>query len=246
MKLHRFFFSVLTVSMFTTLSCQVQNPHSRKKMNIDECVQENWVTIYRKNDEVLFHSDDNEIDAYAEIKALLLNGDIRLRYEPKNNPNWMTSPLPETVRDSIRYNDSLYYNAYFDYESAGGIPLKKKNGEDSLYFYSDGSASYIYPFSKFDPVTLDLVTEIRIKENRVYDSISNSYYLKPVMVAFDVYTWKHNILFWVEVGDLDEHLQINRAWINHITKKKYRGFAYQRRSCDDPEYKHKIIYPPIN
>lgn len=238
------FVTILGISL-TFYSCSEHSAMTKKRANTDECVQENWLTIYRKNDEVLFHSDENEIDAFAEIKALLLNGDIRLWYERKNNANWMTSPLSETVRDSIRYNDSLYYNAFFDYESAGGIPLKKKNGEDSLHIYPDGTAAYIYPFSKFDPVTLELVTEIRIKENRVYDSISNSYYLKPVMVAFDVYTWKHNILFWVEVDDLDKHLQINRAWIDHITKKKYRGFAYQRRSCDDPEYKHKIIYPPI-
>ncbi len=246
MKLHRFFFSVLSVSFLTVLSCQVQNPRSIKETNLDECVQENWLTIYRKNDDVLFLSDENQIDTYTEIKELLLSGDIRLWYKRRNNSDWMTSPLPETVRDSILYNDSSYYNLYFDYQSEGDIPMKNSKGGDSIRPYPSGGGVYIYPPHKYEPITLDLVTEIRIKENRIYDSISNDYYLKPVMVAFDVFTWKHNISFWVKVDDLDKHMQINRSWINHITEQKYHGFVYQRRSCNDPDYKHKIIYPTLD
>lgn len=229
--------------LFLFNSCTTTKSHSSQLDNSTECVRENWLTVYKGSDTILFSSPSDKIDVYTEIKQLLLSGEIRLWYERTNNPVWLTSPLPSMIHDSIQYSgDSLYYNPYFDYVSQGDSPLKSTDGKDSVYTYPDGSMSYIYPTIKYEPVTFDKVSEIRIKEILVHDTINNTDFLKPSLIAFDIYTIHHNVLFWVKVDDLFDKITINRRWINHIVDKKYSGFVYKRNSCNDPDYQWRKVY----
>ena len=183
------------------------------------------------------------VDVYEEIKRLLLDGEIRLWVERSDNSEYLTSPLPSMLLDSIPYsNNSLYFNQYFDYKSQGDEAWKTSNDEDSMYFYADGTAVYLYPPQKYEPVTFDKISEIRIKEILIYDSINKLSYLKPSLIGFDVYTSHHTILFWVKVDDLVKKLIINKNWIDYIANKKYSGFVYKRYSCNDPDYKWKKVY----
>jgi hypothetical protein len=215
---------------------------TNEKQEDSACVRECWLTIYKGNDDFLFQSSE-KLDIYEEIKRLLLDGEIRLWTENSHNSEWLTSPLPSMLHDSISYlGDSLYYNVYFDYQSLGEETLKTASGEDSMYMYADESQAFLYPLPKYEPVTFDKISEIRIKEILVYDSINKLSYLKPSLIAFDVYTIHHNILFWVKVDDLIKKLVINKNWIEYIEQKKYTGFVYKRYSCNDPDYQWKKVY----
>ena len=147
------------------------------------------------------------------------------------------------IHDSIAYlDDSLYYNVYFDYKSEGDATLKTTSGEDSIYTYPDGTQVYLYPLPKYEPLTFDKISEFRIKEILIYDSIANKKVMKPSLIGFDVYTGHHNILFWVKIDDLKDHIKINKDWIDKITNGKYNGFIYKQFSCKDPQYEWKKVY----
>ena len=119
--------------------------------------------------------------------------------------------------------------------------MKTVSGKDSVHIDETGQ-TLLYPLPKYEPVTFDKITEIRIKEILVYDSLQKKEYLKPSLVAFDVYADGHNILFWVKVDDLDRTIILNRKWIEYIVDKKYSGFVYKRYSCNDPDYEWKKVY----
>ncbi|WP_107037906.1 hypothetical protein [Brumimicrobium mesophilum] len=229
--------TIITASVLLfSNSTDVSKPGSLNPSTITtECVREQWLTIYKKNDSYLFHPSQDTIDIYEEIKQLLLDGQIRLWHKRRDNSEWLTSPLPSSIQYS---KDSPYHNIYFDYLSEGDSPIQTVLGKDSL----DENNTFVYPMTKYEPVTFDKISEIRIKEILVHDTTRNIDYLKPSLIAFDVYTIRHNILFWVKVDDLIENIKINRNWIDYVANKKYEGFVYKRNSCDDPDYEWKKVF----
>lgn len=230
------------LSLINLTSIHCQENLSKADTSKFECVRESWLTIYKDTECILFQSN-NEIDVYEEIKSLLLQGQLRLWKERTDNNEYLMSPLPSMLDDSLSYlGDSLFYNPYFDFKSQGFEHLKTSTGEDSMYVYPDGTMAIVYPLPKYEPVRFEKISEIRIKEILIYDSINRVSYMKPSLVGFDVYAGYHNIIFWVKVDDLLNTLKVNRQWIEYIFSKKYSGFVYKRNSCNDPDYKWKKVY----
>lgn len=238
----RKFILLLFISFINLTSIHSQENVSKSDTSKFECVRESWLTIYKDTQNILFQPD-SELDVFEEIKSLLIQGRIRLWKEQTNNNAYLTSPLPSMLDDSIAYlGGSLYYNPYFDYEAQGFETLKTSTGKDSMYFNPDGTMEYLYPIPKYAPVRFENISEIRIKEILIYDSINQVGFMKPSLVGFDVYAGYHNLIFWVKVDDLLNTLEVNRQWIEYIGNKKYSGFVYMRYSCNDPDYKWKKVY----
>jgi len=237
-----------TILLLIVLLLGLTSIHSQENLFVSdtskhECVRESWLTIYKGSDNFLFQPNA-EIDVYEEIKRLLFDGQIRLWSKRQyDDDEYLTSPLPSMIRDSIPYlGGSLYYNPYFDYQSQGYENLKTTAGNDSMFVYPDGTMAYLYPPPKYEPITFERISEIRIKEILIYDSINRIRYMKPSLVGFDIYAGQHILLFWVKVDDLVNSLKINKQWIEYIVNRKYSGFVYKRYSCNDPDYKWKKVY----
>lgn len=215
------------------------------KLNDKDCALERWLILYHDDYEnkILFDNQNVLIDPYEEIKQLLLDGKVRLWSSNYIVDENLLSPHPNSIRDSIKiHGQPNYYNKYFDYKSQGDVPLKNSKGNDSIYTYPDSSMVYIYPSTKYNKVTFDKISEFRIKEILIYDSIKKKNIMKPSLIGFDVFTWTHNILFWVKIDELKMNMKKNKNWLNYIVNKKYNGFIYKQKSCKDPEYKWKKIY----
>lgn len=218
-------------------SCIDQDSNFAAKEGEEECVKERWLVLYRDNNSSLYQSKEGKTDPYEEIKQLILNGEVTLWTESRNNSEWLRSVHPSDLLDSIAYRgDSIYYNVYFDYLSEGTENLKTVNGEDSFYTYPDGSQAYLYPLPKYETLTFEKISEYRIKENLLYDSIAQKELMKPSLIGFDVFTGHHYILFWVKIDDLVSNLKVNKGWIEQISTRNYKGFTYKQYACKDPKY----------
>lgn len=240
--------SLFLCSFFTTSAQNSPNNLSENtsiSANIngqEKCVKERWLILYKDDNSFLYQNEKGTIDPYQEIKNLLLTGKIRLWNEHNNNPELLTSPLPSMIHDSVPYlDDSLFYNIYFDYRSKGYEPLKTIHGEDSLFPYPDGSYVVLYPLPKYEPLTFDKISEFRIKEILIFDSITKKEILKPSLIGFDIFAGSHTVLFWVKIDDLKNHITINKNWVDFLVKKKYNGFIQKQYACKDPTYQWKKV-----
>jgi hypothetical protein len=200
----------------------------------EECVTERWLILYKNKNKAIFNPASSKLDPYQEIKQLLLSGEIRLWSAYDQNEERLSQTHPSSLRDSIEISDTKkFYSPYFDYQKSRCTPIQNSNNEDSMKLLSDGFFVAIYPMPEYAPLTFKKITEFRIKEILIHDPVTNTAIMKPVLLGFDAYVNHHNVLFWVQIYDLETFMKINIEWVYLLVDKKYDGFTYKQYSCQD-------------
>lgn len=207
------------------------------------CFKTKWRSLKPEFNPELFDTTFNIIDSvkkavYAE-KIIIYNeiNDADVIIESKyRTGDWVPIPKLE-FKLNPKTKDTIYrkpISDYFEMRVEYMLPLLNENGEPKVQKDKNGRKSFVYADPEVYSVTMNMIQEIRIREEKILDSLSNEYYFKPVGISFYIINETYGReLFWMYITDLKSCFVSveNYSWYKILIDKLYQGSNYKLEDC---------------
>ncbi len=209
------------------------------------CIKQRWISIKNTPENAVFFPNKqkgiNEFDLFLFVLNHAESGEINIYTQGNdfNNLKWYPIPDLEDV-DGIDYESSSFVQGFNgNYEinvQSSTTPLANSYGEDSVIIVNRVS-TYVFPPSKLLKMSVYAVNEIRIVEERYFDSIKQSYNFRPVAMSFyqKKGSEKGTELFSIQLSEIS-NLNLDPQkylWYKPLLERQYKGFQYVQISCYD-------------
>ena len=222
--------NLLIFSILLTLSAHGQ-------LNDTSCVQTKWCQVSRLEKPEIF--DTTTFNLIDSIRQKVYNKQLKIYTENAliSNKGDLTEIPYLDVELNKKTKDTIYkkpISEYFEIRIEYLNPLLDNDGEPLIRTNKKGKKSFIYPDPEIYKFTMDFVNIIQIREEKTYDSLTNSMQFKPIAFClyldFDIYGHE---LFWVFLKDFKEAFQgINNVpIIEMIETKTYDCRQYDFIPC---------------
>lgn len=223
-------FNILIFLILLTWSAQGQS-------NDTCCVHTKWCQVSRLEKPEIF--DTITFNLIDSIRHKVYKRQLKIYSENILIPNkgnlteipYLEFELNKKTKDTI-YKKPI--SDYFEIRIEYLNPLLDNDGEPLIRTNKKGKKSFIYPDPEIYKFTMDFVNVIRIREEKTYDSITNSFQFRPIAFSlyldYEIYGQE---LFWVYLKDFKEVFQgINNVpIIEMIETKTYDCIQYDFIPC---------------
>ncbi len=215
------------LQILTALFCSIQISAQKEDT---ACVKSRWIALSPCVKNTALFTDNSNTSILSFINKAVFEKKVFL-YESEDgySTRQMSTPVIYNMNATNKLNR-------FEMEIESTTPLANMYGEDSVVTLADGSISFVFPPMKKYSLNFSEVSEIRIQEQRVLDTGTNSYTYQPVTIAFCLKSnGKEYELFRVDFDELIGALNAKESydWVEVLTQKKYTGFQYKQVSCYD-------------
>lgn len=203
------------------------------------CIKSRWIAL--KNVDANNTLFDTTYSILKTIKSNVEANKMAIYCQGSNAFNrgeWYPIPYVEYEINKATLDTiyEVYRSNYFEIGVQSDIPLTDEYGDPRIVTLPDGTQEFVYPPAEIQIIDLDKITEIRIKEERVQNSMGE-FYFKPTGMSFymDYGQWRGRELFWVSVDELFKATSEIEAfpWYNFIVGQKHQGFQYMQVACED-------------
>jgi hypothetical protein len=181
------------------------------QLNDTSCVQTKWCQVSRQEKPEIF--DTTTFNLIDSIKHKVYSRQMKIYSENvllSNKGDLKEIPYVE-VELNKKTKDTIYkkpISDYFEIRIEYLNPLLDNDGEPLIHTNKKGKKIFIYPDPEIYKFTMDFVDVIRIREEKTYDSTSNSFQFRPIAFClnldYDIYGQE---LFWVYFKDLKDAFQ---------------------------------------
>lgn len=196
------------------------------------CIKTRWIAV-QKSPELLPLFDSTIITIIRENVLTKKMNIYRNSHETKNNGVWYKIPDEEYFlsNDKLDTFSTTYLHDYFEIEVMADGPLTDEFGDPVVVINPDGTISYKYPPPKIYQIRISDINEIRIREERIYDSIAKEYTFKATGLSF--FMKKRGENFWISLDELYLVMPKDKIyeWKTILTQRLYSGFQYMQISC---------------
>lgn len=134
--------------------------------------------------------------------------------------------------DAFSYNDSYDNGNSFSIIMNSSFPLEESDSNDlTIWCPGDyGMLCYVYPPSTSFKIPLKDVSNIKIREEFLFNPTTKKYEFKPV--GFTFYPMYDNFSayqLWIDIDRLEKtYPEISRKCITYLRSKQYKGFQYMQ------------------
>lgn len=209
------------------------------------CIKYRWISIKNTPENVVFFPNKqkgiNEFDLFLFVLNKAESGEINIYTQGNDFNKLKWYPIPQLeIFDGVDYKDpSFVQGVDGNYEikiQSSTTPLSNSYGEDSVVFVK-GISCTVYPPANLLKMSVYDVNEIRIAEERYFDSIKQIFAFRPVAMSF---FQKKGLeqgteLFSIQLSEIS-NLNLNPKkylWYNALIERQYKGFQYLQISCYD-------------
>lgn len=211
------------------------------------CIGARWIALKpSETNKDLFMIGDSasmRLDLLIVIKNLVDEGKMNI-YKANEGPawtkNWYRIPYDQEMEDLMKDPMREYViNHYFEMRYQSDIPLVDDYGDPILIYDSTTKMDhYVYPAPEIRLLTTLHCSEIRIRENRYFDTKTGSFQYKPVAMSFyfkDDNFREGQEKFWINLNELFNVLEDKEQypWYDAILKQRYKGFQYMQSPCEE-------------
>ena len=219
--------------------------NSLSQSNDTTCIKQRWISIKNTPENAVFfpnkQSGINEFDLFLFVlnKAKSDEIEVYTEWNDYNKCKWY--PIPDFKMGYLPLNiDSLKAEiklGHYEIEiEQSDMPIVNMYGKDSV-IQIKGVNHYVYPPSLLLKMSVYDVNEIRVLEERYYDSVKKSFIYRPVAMSFFEKRGVENgvELFSIQISNITNNIVDSKkyAWYKALIERKYVGFQYLQISCYD-------------
>ena len=207
---------------------------SYSQLSDTSCIKSKYFIIQpSEKNRPLFEFNTNYTDSnfIRIVLSLIFKNQIKIHDEKAWNSDY---PPKIEFSNDIKNELNVFTKNYWLYiHKSAKKPFNTIYGDDSVFVQNDGTIIGVYPPDEIFPCQLTDFSEIRIKEDRIFNSEQKQYLFVPTAIGF--YFSKFDGYFWIDLFELESLLKDKEkySWYNLIYNKKYVGFQYYQLACYD-------------